>query len=104
MSLNRFEQTIFDYWSKQPEELRHWQAKTVAAARNRTGPEAARSLERELWDYFCERTEQVSVFRQIAGRNPGRLSLLNLAEYMIRLWGPLPKTKSGHASHSVDFG
>lgn len=94
MSLNRYEQTLFDYWERQPDELRHWQGKTMDAARARPLPgEAARSLERELWDYFVERSAHVPGMRELNVGGVRRVSLQNLAELMLRLWGPLPKPK-----------
>lgn len=96
MSLNRYEQTVFDYWEKQPEERRHWQAKVLDLARvNPDIGTCARELERELWDYFRERAEHVPVFRDLqgGGRMP-RISLLNLADYVLRLWGPPRKPKN----------
>ncbi len=94
MSLNRYEQTVFDYWQKQPDERRHWQAKVIAAAQAAAGPgEVERALERELWEYFVERAGHVPVFRNYAATGLRRVSLLNLAEYILRLWGPPPKPK-----------
>lgn len=93
MSLNRFEQTMFDYWESHPDERRHWQMKTGEALRRFPGGEAARSLERELWDYLRERSEHVADLRRLLGANPPRISLLNLAEYMVRVWGPPPPKK-----------
>lgn len=94
MSLNRYEQSLFDYWERQPDERRHWQMKTMEAAK-RTGAlgGVARGLERELWDYFRERTVQVPALRALAPGVGQRVSMLNLAELMLRLWGPLPKPK-----------
>ena len=94
MSLNRYEQTVFDYWQGHPEERRHWQAKVIAATQV-TGElgEAARRLERELWDYFVERSQQVPLFRNLGAGGIRRISLLNLAEYLLRLWRPVPKPK-----------
>lgn len=99
MSLNRYEQALFDYWAKQPEEQRHWQAKVVAQARAVGDQgEIARALERELWDYFRERAEHVAVLRDLQlGR---RVSLLNLADYVLRLWGPPRKSKNPPAPAS----
>lgn len=92
MSLNRYEQTLFDYWERAPDERRHWQAKTMEAAKTRLpAGEAARSLERELWDYLRERSGHVPVLRDLHSGGLRRVSLLNLAELMLRLWGPLPK-------------
>lgn len=92
MSLNRYEQALFSYWEKQPDERRHWQAKVLEMTRVAAEPgEVARALERELWDHFVERSAHAPALREFAGLR--RVSLLNLAEYLIRLWGPLPKPK-----------
>lgn len=94
MSLNRYEQGLFDYWARQPEEKRHWQAKAWEAARaTGAGGEAARSLERELWEYLSERSGQVSQLRELHPGGLRRVSLQNLAELILRLWGPLPEVK-----------
>ncbi len=94
MSLNRYEQTMFNYWQKQPDELNHWKSKVVQAAKTTGAPgEVARVLERELWDYFAERSQHVPVFRELSPGGVRRVSLLNLAEYVLRLWGPLPKNR-----------
>jgi hypothetical protein len=94
MSLNRYEQNIFDYWELNPDERRHWQAKVAEAARR---PEpahaAAHGLERELWDYFIERSEHVPRLRELNAGGLRRVSLLNLAEHLLRLWGPPPKPR-----------
>jgi hypothetical protein len=94
MSLNRYEQSLFDYWERQPDERRHWQMKTVEAAKGAAAlGDAARRLERELWDYFRERTAQVPALRDQSPSGGQRVSMLNLAELMLRLWGPVPKPK-----------
>jgi len=94
MSLNRYEQSIFDYWEHQPDERRHWQAKAVEATCVSGAPgDAARGLERELWDYFVERSQHVARLRELNAGGVRRVSLLNLAEHLIRLWGPPPKPK-----------
>jgi len=94
MSLNRYEQVVFDYWEKQPDERRHWQTKVTAAARTAAGlGDVARTLERELWEYFVERAQHVPVFRECTTGGLKRVSLLNLAEHALRLWGPPPKPK-----------
>lgn len=94
MSLNRYEQSLFDYWERQPDERRHWQMKTVEAAKRTGAPgDVVRGLERELWDYFRERTTQVPTLRSLAPEGGQRVSMLNLAEFMLRLWGPPPKPK-----------
>lgn len=94
MSLNRYEQALFDYWDKQPDERRHWQTKVIEAARIAGPPgETARALERELWEHFTERSPHVPALRELSAGGLRRVSLLNLAEYLIRLWGPVPKLK-----------
>ncbi|MBI2814264.1 MAG: hypothetical protein HYX71_08260 [Opitutae bacterium] len=100
MSLNRLEQTLFSYWEKHPDELRHWQAKVAQVARDSSPPgELARSIERELWEHCVERSPHVPALRDQAG-GLHRVSLLNLAEHIIRLWGSPPKPKKP-ASPSV---
>ncbi len=94
MSLNRYEQALFDYWEKQPDERRHWQTKVAEATRIAREPgEGARALERELWEHFAERSQHVPALRELGAGGLRRVSLLNLAEHLIRLWGPPPKPK-----------
>jgi hypothetical protein len=95
MSLNRYEQTLFDYWEHALDERRHWQAKVTDLTRSAAQPpgELARVLERELWDHLVERTPHVPALRNLHAPGAARVSLLNLAEYLIRLWGPPPKPK-----------
>lgn len=97
MSLNRLEQAIYSYWERQPDERRHWEAKTMEIAKARSAPgEAARCLDRDLWAYFVERSGQVRELSALGG-DLRRTSMLNLAELMLRLWGPLPKPKKSAA-------
>ncbi len=91
MSLNRYEQALFDYWERQPDEKRHWQVKL--ASMTAAGPGAAPALERELWQHFEERCGQVPQLRELCGGGVRRVSLLNLAEHLLRLWSPPPKPK-----------
>jgi hypothetical protein len=93
MSLNRYEQAIFDYWERQPDERRHWQARLAGLTADGVGPGLARPLERELWDYLLERSSHVSTLRELRVEAAQRVSLLNLAEHIIRLWGPPPKPR-----------
>jgi hypothetical protein len=94
MSLNRYEQALFDYWEKQPDERRHWQAKIIELTRGAGPPgDAARVLERELWEYFVERSPHVPALRMLQAGGLRRVSLLNLAEQAVRRWGPPPKPK-----------
>jgi hypothetical protein len=94
MSLNRYEQTLFNYWERNPDERRHWQMKTLEIGKSAGALlDAARVLERELWPYLLERGTHAAEFRNLQVSGTQRVSLLNLAEHMLRLWGPLPKPK-----------
>lgn len=94
MSLNRYEQTIFDYLRSNPDELRHWKMKvTEATAQPREVGVISRELERELWQYLQERAQHTPAFRPLAPEGTRRVSLQNLAEHLLRLWGPVPKLK-----------
>jgi len=91
MSLNRCEQALFAYWDKHPEERRHWQARVgKAAPMTSQAGERARTLERELWEHFVERSAHVPTLGDLREGGLRRVSLLNLAEHIIRLWGPPP--------------
>jgi len=97
MSLNRYEQRVFDYLQGHPEERHHWQEKFQRVAKA-AGDEhvAAMQLESELWRYYQERSEVVAVFKD-AARHEGlaRISMRNLAELLLRLWTvPRPKKKA----------
>lgn len=95
MSLNRAEQRIHDYLQSRPEELRHWQGVVARELRAAADPhEAALVLERALWSYYEERAAVAEPFRS-AARVEGlaRTSMRNLAELLIRLWGPPPKPR-----------
>ena len=96
MSLNRSEQRIFDYVQSHPEERQFWQGKVRAAAKaERDDFAAAARLEPELWRYYEERSGVVATLRDAARTDgPGRTSMKNLAELLIRLWvEPRPKKK-----------
>ena len=85
---------MFNYWHKQPDELSHWKDKVIQAAKTTGAPgEVARALERELWEYFAERSQHIPLFRDLSAGELRRVSLLNLAEYVLRLWGPPPKNR-----------
>ncbi|HWA26450.1 MAG TPA: hypothetical protein VG734_12390 [Lacunisphaera sp.] len=91
MSLNRYEQAIFDYWEQQPDERRYWVSKVADMSRAQPGLEAARPLERELWAYLLERQDHVPQLRSLGLQGVSRVSMLNLAEHLLRLWGLSPK-------------
>jgi len=99
MSLNRCEQTVFEYWERAPDERRHWHGKVVALTRGGADMSLARGLERELWAYAVERSPHVPALRELRLESGPKVSMLNLAEYLIRLWGPPPKPKKSATSH-----
>lgn len=101
MSLNRYEQTVFDYLGQNPDELRHWKMKVVeATSQSREAGAVSRGLERELWQYLEERAQHTPVFRQLVHGESRRVSLQNLAEHLIRLWGPPPKKRKPYSPDS----
>lgn len=87
VSLNRFEQALYDYLRQHPEEQRHWESKVVVVSR--LGSSAPSRLAEDLSAYIQERGNHVEPFRRWlkSGRIPPS-SLLNLAEYLLRMWTP----------------
>jgi hypothetical protein len=103
MSLNRYEQAVVDYWQKHPDERAFWMTRTAATGRDSAGSgDAVRALERDLWAYFVERSQHVAALSALNKEGIRRVSLLNLAEYVLRMWGPIPKPKPPPAG--VDMG
>jgi hypothetical protein len=107
MSLNRFEQRIFDYLQGHRDERQFWQEKVrgIVKAENDDHAAAAR-LDGELWRYYVERSGVVPVFKD-AARHEGlkRTSMKNLAELVIRLWvEPRPKKKKPTAEGELNLG
>lgn len=89
VSLNRFEQALFDYLQTHPEEQRHWQGKV--AALGVVGTEGAGRLADQLGDYVRERGAHVEPFQSwLQNGGVPRSALLNLSEYLVRMWGPKP--------------
>jgi hypothetical protein len=97
MSLNRSEQRIFDYLQSQVDERHFWTGKVQKTLRDMgENPEAAvRLLEKDLWNYYVERSAVARPFREAAqAEGLQRTSMKNLAELLIRLWvEPKPKPK-----------
>ena len=100
MSLNRFEQRVFDYLQSHPEERHHWQQKLQSVVKAAGDDHVAVvRLEPELWRYYEERSAVASPFKE-AARHEGlqRTSMKNLAELLVRLWTesrPKKKPTSG---------
>jgi hypothetical protein len=92
MSLNKYEQRLFDYLERNPEERRHWQSKVQALALQLIDAgTASRALERELWEYFVERSEHVPQLRELNTGGLRRVSLLNLSEHLMRMFAPVTR-------------
>lgn len=94
MSLNRYEQRLYDYVESIPEEKRFWmeRVKEIAADAMRD-EEAALRLNAALWDYFEERSRHDRDLSDAMGDGV-KLSLLNLSEYLLRVWvAPKPKKR-----------
>ena len=88
MSLNRGEQVLCDYVESHPEERSFWVERVRRAAAqqpDRVG--ATRWLAEELQQYHAERLAMVpALAAQTTGGVLPRTSLMNLAEYWLRLW------------------
>lgn len=100
MSLNRYEQRVFDYWQSHRDERQFWQEKVRAFAKSSADDHvAAARLDGELWRYYQERSAVAAPFKE-AVRHEGlkRTSMKNLAELILRLWvEPRPKKKPPEA-------
>lgn len=88
MSLNRSEQQLFEYIEGNREERQFWEHKVREFdAKSLDRAAAARSIESELWRYLVERSAVVPKFKHAAERDGlRRVSLQNLAEYLLRIW------------------
>jgi hypothetical protein len=94
MSLNRCEQTLFDYAKGHPEERQylHDKVRSLVAASAEISSAVAR-IDSELWRYYVERSSVVPAFSEALGpAGARRTSMKNLAELLVRLWTePRPK-------------
>jgi len=88
VSLNRSEQQLFEYIEGNREERQFWENKVREFdTKLRERASSARAIESELWRYFVERSAVVPKFKHAAEREGlRRISLLNLAEYLLRIW------------------
>lgn len=92
MSLNRYEQLLYDYIESLPEERRFWNDRVAEVSEaNRRRETAALILNSELWEYFEERSRHEIGFSDVVGGGLGKLSMLNLSEYLLRMWAPVKK-------------
>ncbi len=88
MSLNRYEQTVFDYVKAHADERQYWHDKVRGFV---TGSDeiasAVARIDSELWRYYLERSAVVPAFDGVRGPGaPTRISMKNLAELLVRLW------------------
>jgi len=88
MSLNRCEQTIFDYMRGHPDERQYLHDKVRGfVAGSADVSTAVARIDSELWRYYEERSAVIPAFNEILGTaGPRRTSMKNLAELLIRLW------------------
>jgi hypothetical protein len=95
MSLNRCEQQLFDYVQRNPEERHYWEQKVRAVAAGEADTHVASvTLDGDLWRYVEERAQVVAEFRDYVKKGSRRVSLRNLAEYLLRMWvAPKPAAK-----------
>jgi hypothetical protein len=97
MSLNRCEQTVFDYLKGRPDERQYLQDKVrgLVSGSAEISTAVAR-IDSELWRYYEERSAVVPAFGEALGpTGPRKTSMKNLAELMVRLWtDPKPAKKT----------
>ncbi len=91
MSLNRAEQTLFHYIENHTEERQFWQGKVRdLMTESRDDLANATVLAGELTRYFDERSRVGAVAAQVVENEGfGRIRLRNLAEHLMRTWGPV---------------
>ncbi len=97
MSLNRFEQILYDYVKGHAEERQYWHDKVRAiVAESIDTPSGVARIDSELWRYYEERSSVVPAFGGTE-RDPGprRTSMKNLAELLVRLWTEPKSRKPG---------
>jgi len=105
VSLNRCEQTVYDYVKGHTEERQFWEHKVRALLADSVDtPAGVARIDAELWRYYVERSAVVPAFGG-AERASGlrRTSMKNLAELLVRLWaepkpGKPPQAASGGES------
>ena len=96
MSLNRYENIMMDYLESHAEEKRYWEARVLEIDR-RGGRRESKVLDLNslLWEYFEERSRFESPFRELViHEGVKKISMLNLSEYLLRMWTPVPKKRA----------
>jgi hypothetical protein len=95
MSLNRYEQLLFDYIERNNDEKRFWEGRVLEIARQGLRRESlVMDLNSQLWDYFEERARFEACFIDLKFHEGDRkISMISLSEYLLKMWLPLPKKK-----------
>ncbi len=100
MSLNRTERILFDYIGNHVEERQFWQGKVRdLMSGSRDDPASSAALAGELRRY-CEERSRVGALpaQVIDDKGLGRFGYRNLAEYLMRIWGPVrPARPTDHS-------
>lgn len=96
MSFNRYEQFLYDYIDRNDEEKRFWEGRVVEiGSQGGRLEELVLGLNDQLWDYFEERARFDPVLRDLRFHDgEPKISMLNLSEYLLRMWVQLPKKKA----------
>jgi hypothetical protein len=105
MSLNRAEQTLFDYMESHADERHFWQDK-VRDLMNNAGNDLAASaaLATELGLYCEERSRAGWLsMKMITGEELRLTSFRNLAEHLMRVLGPVRPPRRSDSSGSNEF-
>lgn len=95
VSLNRSEQRLHEYIEANREERHFWQQKVRKLQSELVDTAAVtHRLEAELWRYNVERSSVVRSLKEAAAHEGlKRISLRNLADYLLRMWGMPLKPK-----------
>jgi hypothetical protein len=91
MSLNPTEEMLMGYLQSHAEERHYWEAKVrEVMEKSRDDHASSASLAHGLWHYYEERCRWVPALRKAGGKEAGaRISMRNLAEHLMRIWGPV---------------
>ena len=96
MSLNRYEQLLYNYLESHDDEKRFWMAHVLEISRRGGRREnQVLDLNAQLWEYFEERSRFESPFREVVIHEGDRkISMINLSEHLLRILAPVVKKKA----------